>query len=257
MASIIVSGLAKGSQVYLCQSRHIVDKDWNPVKMKDWEYEHKNKSGKVVAYRKNLSTQDNGSPKPIAWVKLNKIHVMDWTDEATGEVSTSYSLVISAPSGSHLINLGGWMVATNAVNSFLSLLDKSKEEIEKMNFSIRFYFNKKTGYNSVAVEDSSGTPLNWYLSVAEQQSLIEKLQVWKTDKYVVDKTRLTARYKELIEALNPLLPHSGRDQGSALDDLDDDGFVPTRQATQESDADDVFSETPKAKASEPEDLPFV
>lgn len=254
MATILVAGLAKGSQVYLCQSRPVIDKDGNQVSMKQGEYEYKNKSGKVTGYRRNLPTLDNGSPKPIAGVKLNKIHVKEWTDDQTGEVSTSYSLIISTPSGSHLVNLGGGMVAQNTINSFCSLLSKTKEEIEKMTFSIGFYYNKKSGYNSVSVRDQNGTPLDWYMPPEEQASLIEKLQVGKTDKYITDKTKLTARYKELIEELNKLLPHTGRDQGSVLDDLDDDGYNQSSH-DQESDADDVFGgdETPAPKV---EDLPF-
>ena len=62
-------------------------------------------------------------------------------------------------------------------------------------------------------------------------------------KDIIIKDRLHARYLELIEALNPLLPHSQSESVSALDGIEDDDGD-TAQVATASDADELFADTP-------------
>lgn len=245
MAQIIVAGLAEDQKIHLCRSR--------PAEgpLKAGEYPHKNKSGETIAYRKNLATEQNGQPKPIEGVKLNRIIAKEW-DNPKGK-SWSFSLVVSDGNGSHRIDMGGGMLATNAVNSFLSLLDKTKEDIAEMTFSISFYHNKTTGFNSVSIKDNNGERLNWRLSNEEAKSYIRSApNSLDPNKIDTDKTDLMRHYVELVNFLNPLLPRSTGSTGSALDGIDDD-IEPVSFA----DADDVFDSATPAPAPAPaQSIPF-
>ena len=53
MANIIVAGLGEGQDIHLVRSR----KPEGPLK--PGEYLHKDKSGKVIGYRKDLPKKDN------------------------------------------------------------------------------------------------------------------------------------------------------------------------------------------------------
>lgn len=215
MSVIIVAGLGEDQKVYLCRSRPIEGE------MKLGEYLHSSKEGKPLAYRKNLPTEANGSPKPIEGVTLHRIIAKEW-DNKNGK-SWSFSLVVSNGSGSHRIDLGGGMIATSVVNSFLSLLGKTKEEIEQTKFRIAFYHNKGTGFNSCSIQDQNGQRLDWYMSPDEVKSYIKSApNPLKPDETLTDKSPLMLHYMELCEALNPMLPRSNASTGSALDGIDDD-----------------------------------
>lgn len=246
MAQIIVAGLGEDQKIHLCRSR--------PAEgpLKAGEYPHKNKSGETIAYRKNLATEQNGQPKPIEGVKLNRIIAKEW-DNGTKGKSWSFSLVVSDGNGSHRIDMGGGMLATNAVNSFLSLLDKTAEEIAGMTFSISFYHNKNTGFNSVSIKDNNGERLNWRMSNEEAKSYIRSApNSLDPSKMDVDKSGLMVHYMELVELLNPLLPRSSGSTGSALDGIDDD-----MESASIADAEDVFDSAPAAAPKDPtKDISF-
>jgi hypothetical protein len=62
---------------------------------------------------------------------------------------------------------------------------------------------------------------------------------WKD---IITKDRLHARYLELIDALNQLLPHSQSEGVSALDGIDDDEGE--SHAVTADDAEELFGDTP-------------
>lgn len=246
MAQIIVAWLWEGQKIHLTRSRK------PEGALKNGELPHTNKSGEVIAYRKTLKTNN------IEWVKLNRVIAKEWDNEKTGK-SWSYSLVISTWTGSHRIDLGWGMLATSVMNTFCSLLHKTKEEIETMSFNMNFYQNKK-GYNTCYITDQTGQTLDWYMSPEEVESLIKRApNPVDPTKTLANKADLMHRYMELADALNLLLPKSAYSTGSALDGIDDDLDDDTTQSLV-SDADDIFDTAPatdtKAK-TEPEDLPFV
>ena len=148
------------------------------------------------------------------------------------------------------------MLATSVMNTFCSLLNKTKEDIASMSFNMNFYQNKK-GYNTCYITDQSGQTLDWYMTPDEVGSLVKSApNPLDPTKVLTDKTELMHKYMELADALNMLLPKSAYSTGSALDGIDDDLDDNTTQSLV-SDADDVFAEAPKSKSSEPEDIPFV
>lgn len=245
MSVIIIAGLSEGQKVYLCRSRPIEGE------MKLGEYLHSSKEWKPLAYRKNLPTEVNGSPKAIEGVTLHRIIAKEW-DNKNGK-SWSFSLVISNGSGSHRIDLGGGMIATSVVNSFLSLLGKSKEEIEQTKFRLAFYHNKGTGFNSCSIQDHNGDRLNWYMSPDEVKSYIKSApNPLKPDETLTDKSPLMLHYMELCDALNPMLPRSNASTGSALDGIDDDLDEYSSESTRKSWANDT--NTPKQSVVTDEEL---
>ena len=81
---------------------------------------------------------------------------------------------------------------------------------------------------------------------------VNSLDPSKIDK---DKSGLMTKYMELAEILNPMLPRSTMDQGSALDGINDD--EPTVLVTA-TDADEMFSSpSDVAKATPVADAPIV
>jgi len=240
MAQIIVAGLWENQKIHLVRSRK------PEGALKNWEAPHKNKSGEVIAYRKTLPTNN------IEGIKLNRVIVKEW-DNKNGK-SWSYSLVISTPTGSHRIDLGGGMLATSIMNTFLSLINKTKEEVEGMTFNMNFYMNKK-GYNTCFITDGTGATLDWYMSPEEQGTYVRKApNSLNPDKIDVERSDLHRHLMSLAEALNAVLPRSQYSSGSALDGIDDDE-TDDLTGTQESEADDVF-DAPKAPAPVA-DMPFA
>jgi len=61
-------------------------------------------------------------------------------------------------------------------------------------------------------------------------------------KDIIIKDRLHARYLELIETLNPMLPHSQSEGVSAFDGIDDDGEI--IQGATADDAEELFADAP-------------
>lgn len=236
MANIVVAGLGEDQSIHLVRSR--------PAEgpLKAGEYPHKDKSGKLLAYRKDLPKSESGN-STLPWIKLHKIFGKEWNNEGKPK-SWSYSLLISNQSGSHLVNLGGGMVAGNVINSFFSLLNKTPEEIAEMTFKIEFYHNKKTGYNSAMVHTGSGERLDWYMSPEEEKSYKDNhgKDPRNPTKDIIVKDRLHARYLELIEALNQILPHSQSEWVSALDGIDDD--EDGAHGVTADDAEELFGDAP-------------
>ncbi len=151
------------------------------------------------------------------------------------------------------------MLATSVMNTFCSLINKDKDTIAGLTFNMSFYQNKK-GYNTCYITDQTGQTLDWYMTPDEVESYIQRApNPVDPTKPFVNKADLMHKYMELAEALNPLLPHSVHATGSALDGIDDDMDDNTTQSLV-SDADDIFNEpapAKKAKAPEPDDLPFI
>lgn len=244
MANIVVAGLGENQTIHLVRQR--------PAEgaLKAGEYPHKDKSGKLLAYRKDLPKSESGNSS-LPWIKLHKIFGKEWNNEGKPK-SWSYSLLVSNQSGTHLVNLGWGMVAGNVINSFFSLLNKTPEEISEMTFKIEFYHNKKTGFNSSMVHTWSGERLDWYMSPDEEKSYKDNHgpDPRNPSKDIIIKDRLHARYLELIEALNPLLPHSQSEWVSAFDGIDDDGDI--TQGVTADDAEELFADAPKTTATAPE-----
>ena len=242
MSQIVVVGLGEGQKIHLVRHR----KPEGPLK--NWEVVHKNKSDVVIGYRKTLGSNN------IEWVQLNKLIVKEWDNEKTGK-SWSYSLVITAGTGSHRIDLGGGMLATSIANTLCSLINKTKEEIEGMTFNFNFYMNKK-GYNTCYITDGSGETLDWYMSAEEQASYVRKApNSLNPEKIDTDRSNLHKQFMELAPALNAVLPKGNYNNGSALDGIDDDMDDIT---TQEADADEVFAgDTKPATPAPVKDIPFA
>ncbi len=94
------------------------------------------------------------------------------------------------------------------------------------------------------VHTGSGERLDWYMSPDEEKSY--KDNHWpdprNPSKDIIIKDRLHARYLELIEALNPLLPHSQSESVSALDGIDDD--EDGAHGVTADDAEELFGDAP-------------
>jgi hypothetical protein len=146
--------------------------------------------------------------------------IKEW-DNPKGK-SWTYSLVVSNQTGSHRIDIGSGMLGTSVANTILSLMNFTPEELAVMKLSISFYRNAK-GYNTAYITRGNNEPLDWYMTPEEQASYVRKapnsLDPTKMD---VDRSPLHKHLMELADLLNPMLPKSSMDQGSALDGIDDD-----------------------------------
>jgi len=246
MAQIIVAGLGEGQDIHLVRSRPI---EWE---IKAGEYIHKDKNGKSIAFRKRLATKENGSPKPITDLTINRLIVKEW-DNPKGK-SWTYSLVITSPTGSHRLDIGSGMLGTSVANTLMSLTNFSKEEIAAMKFTIAFYRNNK-GYNTAYITYNNWETLDWFMSPEEQAEYVRKApNSLDPNKMDVDRSWLHRHMIELAELLNPLLPRSSADQWSALDGIDDDEDI---VAATPEDADSMFgtSTTPEVTLVTPAKAP--
>lgn len=195
----------------------------------------KDPSSPVTSYRKKMTSD-------IKDFQLNRVEVRH--GEYEGKPTKSYSLFITYKTHTHLVDLGGGMVAKNVVNSLISLKDKTLEENTKSDLSISFY-QKKDGYGDATIKKASHsvlgrtfpngkaidpTTLSWYISFDDQQAFIDKApDPFKKDVILKNYDRLDAYIEELVAELNTKLPASTYSGGNALDDAEDS--LSTQQST--------------------------
>jgi len=242
MANIIVAGLGENQSIHLVRSRKAEGS------LRNGEYVHKDKSGKVIGYRKDLPKKDNWQPKALTGLSINRLMIKEW-DNPKGK-SWTYSVVVTSQTGSHRIDIGSGMLGTSVANTLLSLTKHTAEELAEMKFSISFYCNAK-GYNTAYITHSNGEALDWFMSPDEQKSYIRSApNSLDPSKIDTDRSGLHKHLMMMADELNKLLPRSSMDQGSALDGIDDD--EDTVASATPSDAEELF-----ADPVEPEEITLV
>lgn len=227
MANIIISGLSPDANIHLATTKKY---DAN-TPLQPGEYIHHKKDGTPSQIRKRLTSRN------LSDFQVNGVFAREF--EWEGSKTLTYSIAITHNGKRHYINLGSTNLARSVVNSFLSLSDKTAEELSQPIFSIGFYDNQN-GYGQAAVSFGN-EKLAWKYSIEEQNPYITKTEF--KGKMMTDTSRLDEFFKQHLDELNKKFPHA--EVENALDALDDATEYQSNQQTSNTDtvlqdAEDIF-----------------
>lgn len=202
MAQIIITGVGKDQAIGLATTRKYIQ----GTAPQEGEYIHTNSKGVPSAFRRPLIKTKNFSD-----FQVNGVYAKEF--EWDGTKTITYSIAITYKGAKHYISLGSNNLARSVVNSFLSLENRTPEELAEPKFSISFYDNQN-GYGQASVS-FKGEKLQWKLSIDEQRQYLDKVTF--KGKENTDSTRLDQFFQSQLEELNTKFPHQERENG--LDQL--------------------------------------